>query len=329
MNQPASARPIGLWRAWAVALRPRTLSLALVSGLLGVALAWSRQPDIAWGSALAVLALAALMQAITNLQNDIGPNHGRRARCGAPAAHMTGAPTADPTPPSKLGWPRASAQGWLSHRALRLAMLCIALCAAALAWPLWQARGWGVWAIGGLSVVAAWAYMGGPRPIAYSRWGEAMVLVFFGPVAVLGTVWALTGGVDAPQIWPSLAMGAVAALPLVVNNQRDAAHDAAVGRQTFRVRHGAAAGAALYPSLCAVALGSVLAWAWHCGSAWALAPLALAPWAWHMAQALHRAEREAQPAQAAHTLLLPSFGLASAFGGLAALAALAMAGTRP
>lgn len=316
MQDPAAAAPprapaatprVGVWRAWAVALRPRSLSLAAVAALLGVALAWAHQPGIAWGRALAVLALAALMQAITNLQNDLGPDRPQPAGATAP----------------KIGWPRATALGWLSPGALRGAMWLAVACAAALAWPLWLARGWGVWAVGLVSLLAAWGYMGGPRPIAYTAWGEATVALFFGPVAVLGTVWALTGGLNAPDAWPALGMGAMAALPLVVNNQRDAAHDQASGRGTWRVVHGASAGVRLYQGLCLAAFAAPLAWAWHSGSAWALGPLALAPWAWHLARAMAQTLQQPRPEATSHALLLPSFGLASAYGLACALAAIA------
>ena len=58
-------------------------------------------------------------------------------------------------------------------------------------------RGWPVLAIGMASLLAALAYMGGPRPIAYTPFGELTVFVFFGLVAVIGTDWVLTGSVGA------------------------------------------------------------------------------------------------------------------------------------
>jgi hypothetical protein len=63
-------------------------------------------------------------------------------------------------------------------------------------------RGWPVLAIGTASLLAALAYMGGPRPIAYTPFGELTVFVFFGLVAVMGTDWVLTGSVGRSRCWP-------------------------------------------------------------------------------------------------------------------------------
>ena len=63
-------------------------------------------------------------------------------------------------------------------------------------------RGWPVLAIGISSLVAALAYMGGPRPIAYTPFGELTVFVFFGLVAVMGTDWVLTGPTGGPMRVP-------------------------------------------------------------------------------------------------------------------------------
>ena len=105
-------------------------------------------------------------------------------------------------------------------------------------------RGWPVLAIGVRSLLAALAYMGGPRPIAYTPFGELTVFVFFGLVAVMGTDWVLTGSVGAVSALASVAIGALAAAALAVNNHRDIAHDRLVGRRTFAVTFGEAALAA-------------------------------------------------------------------------------------
>jgi 1,4-dihydroxy-2-naphthoate octaprenyltransferase len=90
-----------------------------------------------------------------------------------------------------------------------------ALLATVLGLALVAYRGWPVLAIGVASLLAALAYMGGPRPIAYTPFGELTVFVFFGLVAVMGTDWVLTGssslatvlasaiGCWPPPRWPS------------------------------------------------------------------------------------------------------------------------------
>ena len=88
-----------------------------------------------------------------------------------------------------------------------------------------------------------------PKPIAYTPFGELTVFVFFGLVAVMGTDWVLTGDIGAVSLLASIAIGALAAAALAVNNHRDIAHDRLVGRRTFAVTFGDAASRHLYTLL--------------------------------------------------------------------------------
>ncbi len=121
--------------------------------------------------------------------------------------------------------------------------------------------------------------MGGPRPIAYTPFGELTVFVFFGPVAVIGSDWALSGGVGAWTVPAAAAIGSLAAAALALNNHRDRAHDAEAGRRTFAVCFGPRASAGLYGALL---LGPFALWAAAalaaagrrccCGGCWRLPP---------------------------------------------------------
>jgi 1,4-dihydroxy-2-naphthoate octaprenyltransferase len=91
--------------------------------------------------------------------------------------------------------------------------------------------------------------MGGPKPIAYTPFGELTVFVFFGLVAVTGADWVLTGSVGSVSLLASVAIGGLAAAALAVNNHRDIAHDRLVGRRTFAVTFGEAASCGLYTAL--------------------------------------------------------------------------------
>jgi 1,4-dihydroxy-2-naphthoate octaprenyltransferase len=88
--------------------------------------------------------------------------------------------------------------------------------------------------------------MGGPRPIAYTPYGELTVFLFFGLAAVTGSHFVFAGGVSIVSWLAAGAVGAHAAAVLAVNNYRDAEHDARTGRRTFAATFGTGAARAMY-----------------------------------------------------------------------------------
>lgn len=233
-SSPLDAPPIraGSWRAWAVASRPRSLWVAISPVLVGTAFAFARTGGIDALAGLLVLAAALLMQLITNLQNDLGFT----LRGGEALGQRT-------------GLPRATANLWLSVSQVRIAIALAALAALGLGIALFAQRGWPVLAIGSASLLVALAYMGGPKPIAYTPFGELTVLVFFGLVAVMGTEWVLAGSIGLASVPAAVATGGLAAAALAVNNHRDMAHDRLIGRRTFAAMFGPRASAALFSAL--------------------------------------------------------------------------------
>ncbi len=55
----------------------------------------------------------------------------------------------------------------------------------------------GLWSfiIASLCVLFGVIYTGGPKPLGYIGLGELLVLIFFGPVAVLSNYFLQTGGI--------------------------------------------------------------------------------------------------------------------------------------
>jgi 1,4-dihydroxy-2-naphthoate octaprenyltransferase len=222
----------GSLRAWAAAARPRTLLVALSPVLVGAALGFERVGAIDMVAASLVLAAAVLVQVATNMQNDVGYTVRRGESSG-----------------TRTGLPRATANGWLTVREVRVGIVLIGIAAFGCGLSLAAYRGWPVLAIGAASLTAALAYMGGPKPIAYTPLGELTVFVFFGLVAVTGTQWVLTGSFGLVTLLASMAIGGLAAAALTVNNHRDIDHDRSVGRRTFAVVFGATASRRLYRAL--------------------------------------------------------------------------------
>ena len=286
--------PPGSLRAWAVAIRPRTLWIAAIPVVVATSLAWMHGATvIPWVATLAFVA-SILMQVITNLQNDVGYT-ARGLETGF-----------------RVGLPRATAHGWLTPGEVRRAIVLAIAGAVAVGWPLTQHAGPAVAAIGFSSVLAALAYMGGPRPIAYTPFGEAAVFLFFGLVAVLGTYF-LHAGAGGATVWlAAAAIGSHAAAVLVVNNHRDAEHDARTGRRTFAATFGRSASAALYAATLWMPFAIAPAMALVEARPGLAAPLALVPMAWRLQADFLRAP--AGPAF--NLLLLRTVKLELAFGAL-------------
>jgi len=282
-----AVRP-GSLRAWGVAMRPRSLLVAVSPVLVGSALACERTGHVSWLAVTLVLVVAVLVQVITNLQNDVGYTVRRADSSG-----------------TRTGLPRATANGWLGVGAVRAGIAgCVALAVLlglALAWY----RGWPVLAIGVASVLAALAYMGGPRPIAYTPYGELTVFLFFGWVAVIGTDWVLTGGAGSLTLPAATAIGALAAAALAVNNHRDIAHDRGVGRQTFAVTFGAGASLRLYGALLFLPFALLPAMALLAGHVALMLPSLLLP----LAVRVRRAFIACPPGTAFNAVLFQTFRL--------------------
>ena len=260
MSTPSTAAvEPGSLAAWRVALRPKTFPIAAVPVFVGTAFAWAQHGTfVPWVFVLAI-AGAILVQAVSNMQNDVGYT-------------VRGGETG-----TRTGLPRATANGWLSVPAVRGAIVAAVIAAVLVGAPLMVYRGWPVALIVASSIVAAWAYMGGPKPIAYTPLGDVTVFLFFGLMAVCGTVYVQAGTIGTAGWLAGVAIGLLAASVLTVNNHRDIAHDATTGRRTLSVVLGAAGSRAVYRTSVLGAFALVPAIAWTAGSAWYLLPLVLLP----------------------------------------------------
>lgn len=220
--QPASRadQPPTGWRLWLVAMRPRTLTIAVAPVLAGAGWAWAEFHALRPLPLLLALLAALLIQAGTNLWNDLGD-------------YLRGGDQ-----PMRQGPPRVTALGWASPERVRwAARACFALAALAGLYLGWLG-GWPIIALGAASLLAGWAYSGGPRPIAYTALGEIFVIGFFGLGAVAGTVWLMADVLSMRTLLVGTAIGLPAAGVLMANNYRDMEHDRLVGRRTLAIRLG-------------------------------------------------------------------------------------------
>ena len=207
----------GSIQAWFAAIRPKTWGVALAPIFIGISMALSETGHGRLLLGLLTIAVAVAIQALTNMENDVGYTK-RKAEKG-----------------NRKGLPRATSEGWLTIQQVDRAILLTAIVVVAISLALVVIGGWVIFVLGALSVAAAYLYMGGPKPIAYTPWGELTVFIFFGLIAVNGTYYLQTGTISFISVAASCACGSIASSVLVVNNWRDAVHDESVGRRTLAV----------------------------------------------------------------------------------------------
>ena len=114
--------------------------------------------------------------------------------------------------------------------------------------------------IGIPSLFLAYGYTGGPFPLAYRGLGEWFVLVFFGWVAVAGTVFIQTGGWPPAAFLLGLQTGLLSAVLISINNLRDCEEDASTGKRTLAVRYGPCVAAGVIRGEILIAAGAGFAW---------------------------------------------------------------------
>ncbi len=207
-------------RTWVAAARPKTLPAGLVPVAAGCGLAHELSGAFDWGLALLVLASCLCIQIATNFFNDV-------------IDFEKGADTE-----KRLGFQRVTQSGQATRRAVWIAaFVCLAL-ASVLALPLILKRGWPIVAIGVVSLYLSYGYTGGPLPLAYRGLGELFVLIFFGLIAVGGTVFVQTGAWPWEAVLLGAQIGLLSCVLIAINNLRDVEEDSASGKRTFAVRFG-------------------------------------------------------------------------------------------
>lgn len=205
---------------WIAATRPRTLPAAIAPVLVGIALAVDADALDAVLSLLAVIVALALQVGV-NFANDF--SDGIRG-----------------TDDVRVGPTRLVGQGLAAAGTVRRAAFA-AFGVAAVAGLMIVAltNTWFLLLIGALAIVSAWFYTGGSRPYGYAGLGEVFVFIWFGLVAVTGTVYIQTGNLADWRIWLlGSGAGALSCALLVANNLRDVPTDALVGKRTLAVRLG-------------------------------------------------------------------------------------------
>lgn len=216
-----------------LAIRPKTLTAAVIPVWAGCMVVWRMTESWSWNLALLTAASCLCIQIACNLFNDA-------------IDHKKEADTIKRTGPK-----RVTASGMLSEGKVMTGAFVFLAAACGFAIPLIELRGWPVLAIGIPSLYFSYGYTGGPFPLAYKGLGEIFVILFFGLIAVMGTILVQIGTsfyVDGMQIETlrvyhagivvGIQCGLLSAVMISVNNIRDRAEDATTGKKTLAVRLG-------------------------------------------------------------------------------------------
>lgn len=226
---------------WIAATRPRTLPAAVAPVVVGAALA---QNNGVFDLRISLLcaAVALLLQVGVNYSNDY--SDGIRG-----------------TDSVRVGPTRLVGQGLASAAAVKRAAFLAFGIAAVDGLVLVSITGhWWLLLVGAFAIVSAWYYTGGTNPYGYLGLGELFVFVWFGLVAVNGTLYLQSGSLSDWRGWLlGAGAGALSCALLVANNLRDVPTDALAGKRTLAVKLGDRATRWFFIVLLAVGMGSPFA----------------------------------------------------------------------
>lgn len=203
-----------------LAIRPKTLTAALVPLVVSASLVYALGFVIDWQVIFLAGGASFLIQIATNLLNDA-------------IDFKKGADTAE-----RIGPTRVTQSGLMSQNSVMLIGLFCLLGALLLGIPLFIKGGWPILVIGLFSLFLAYGYTGGPWPLAYKGFGDLFVILFFGVIAVTGLVYLQIDQWPLPAVIAGLQVGFLATVLIAVNNARDIEGDRRANKLTLAARWG-------------------------------------------------------------------------------------------
>jgi 1,4-dihydroxy-2-naphthoate octaprenyltransferase len=264
------------WRAWLMAIRPKTLPAAMSPVVMGIALAIGAQAFV-FVPAGAALICALLLQIGTNLANDYFD-------------YVKGSDIE-----GRKGPQRVAQSGLIPLHELRVGIAITFSLAMLVGLYLVAVGGWPILFIGITSIAAALAYTGGPFPLGYHGLGDLFVFLYFGLAGVCGTFYVQAQALTVQVVVAAIAVGALTVAILVVNNLRDVETDRKTGKRTLAVMMGTRKTRLEYVLLLAVAYATPLIfWLTNWAAAWVLLPWLTLPLGWRLVRTLYETDEGAR-----------------------------------
>jgi 1,4-dihydroxy-2-naphthoate octaprenyltransferase len=205
--------------AWFLAIRPKTLTASATPVVIACALAY-RDKSFQWKPALICFLFAIMAQVVSNLANDYFD-------------YKKGIDNEE-----RLGPKRATAEGWITPKAMLFVTLALLILDMALGSLLLHYGGWKLIFVGLFVTIFAFAYSGGPYPLAYHGLGDICVFIFFGIIPVGFTYYVQTLQWNISVTVCGASVGLAIINILVANNYRDRFTDAKSGKKTSIVLFG-------------------------------------------------------------------------------------------
>lgn len=212
---------------WIVSARLRTLPLSFSSILAGNSLALAKGV-FNWSIFILTLLTTLFLQILSNFANDYGD-----AKHGADHSE-------------RKGPDRMVSSGKISDSQMKLAIIIFSvlsfLSGVTLLFISFSGDYYlevGVLLLLGIaSIWAAIKYTAGKNPYGYIGLGDLFVLLFFGFVGILGSMYLQSKNIEWTDLYLTFGIGFLAVAVLNVNNMRDINSDKTAGKMSIPVRIG-------------------------------------------------------------------------------------------
>ncbi len=225
---------------WFQAARPFSLTASVLPVVVGAMLAATVDGPVDWPLFPLIVACSLLFHIATNMVSDYFDYKRGVDR--------------DET----LGGSRVLFEGLITPKQLLAAGVLLFAVGFSLGLLLVAVRGWPIFILGVIGLLGGWFYTGGPVAYKYVALGDILVFILMGPLMVIGSFLALTGGFNITVFFASLPVGCLVAAILHANNLRDIPHDAKANIRTMAMVLGVPGAKAIYVGLIAGAYLVVL-----------------------------------------------------------------------